>query len=184
MSLENLQKWLVEEGIRKDLDVITRMTVRSELDNFEVELPATSDESKLIDWHRLLLAGSILARSKLRSDQEAALRIATAAISLTSENTLKDAGAVLLGKLSNFRAVLLATDRNLVDADLDSRLGIGLRLEAQHRELSSSVLVQSSGSWIQVNDFQQRFWGSGACEGWLSASAATASGKTFLVLQW
>ncbi len=184
MSLENLQKWLVEEGIRKDLDVITRMTVRSELDNLEVELPATSDESKLIDWHRLLLAGSILARSKLRSDQEAALRIATAAISLTSENTLKDAGAVLLGKLSNFRAVLLATDRNLVDADLDSRLGIGLRLEAQHRELSSSVLVQSSGSWIQVNDFQQRFWDSAASEGWLSASAPTASGKTFLVLQW
>lgn len=184
MSLENLQKWLVEEGIRKDLDVITRMSVRSELDNLEAELPNTSPESTSIDWHRLLLAGSILARSTLRSDQEAALRIATAAISLTSENTLKDAGAVLLGKLSNFRAVTLATRRNLVESDLDSRLGVALRLESQHRELSSSILVQSSGSWIQVNDFQQRFWDNAANEGWLSASAPTASGKTFLVLQW
>lgn len=184
MSIESLQKWLVEEGIRQDLDVITRLTVRSELDNLEDEPENSLASLKSIDWHRLLLAGSILARSKQRSDQESALRIATAAISLSNKPALKDAGAVLFGKLSNFRAVDLAMSRELVDSDLDSRLGVALRLESQHRELSSSILVQSSGSWLQVNDFQQRFWESAATEGWLSASAPTASGKTFLVLQW
>lgn len=112
------------------------------------------------------------------------LRIATAAVSLTADQTLRDAGAVLLGKLSNFRAIALARDRELLAPGLDGRLGVALRLEAQRREMDRSILVQSSGLWLQVNDFQQRFWNDAAGEGWLSASAPTASGKTFLVLQW
>lgn len=182
MSLAELQSWLLQEGIRDDLAAITRLTVRMELDNLADEPSVQS--SVAIDWPRLLLAGSILARSEQRTDQEAALRIATAAISLTDDQALKDAGAVLFGKLSNFRAIALATDRDLLAADLDERLGVALRLEGQRREMDRSILVQSSGVWLQVNDFQQRFWTNAAGERWLSASAPTASGKTFLVLQW
>ena len=171
MNITDLQSWLLHEGIRDDLDTITRLTVRHELDN----LLQDSSSSPLIamDWPRLLLAGSILARSDQKVDQEAALRIATAAISLTDDLTLRDAGAVLLGKLSNFRAVNLATDRNLVTADLDGRLGVALRLESQHSEMERSILIHSSGVWVQVNDFQQRFWINAAGERWLSASAPT-----------
>lgn len=182
MSLADLQSWLRLEGIREDLDAITLLTVRNELDNLAADTSRSSAEP--FDWPRLLLAGSILARSDQRSDQEAALRIATAAISLTKDQTLQDAGAVLMSKLSNFRAIVLATDRNLLKADLGGRLGVALHLEAQRREMDSSILVQSSGIWLQVNDFQKRFWTSATGDGWLSASAPTASGKTFLVLQW
>jgi superfamily II DNA/RNA helicase len=182
MSLLDLQSWLLQEGVRGDLDAITRLTVRNELDHLAPDNAVESGES--FDWPRLLLAGSILARSDRRVDQEAALRVATAAVSLTDDQALKDAGAVLMGKLSNFRAITLATDRNMVAADLNGRLGIALRLEAQRREMDRSILLQSSGSWLQVNDFQQRFWISAAGNSWLSASAPTASGKTFLVLQW
>lgn len=182
MSLLDLQSWLLQEGVRGDLDAITRLTVRNELDHLAPDSSVQSDES--IDWPRLLLAGSILARSDRRVDQEAALRVATAAISLADDQALKDAGAVLMSKLSNFRAITLATHRNMVAADLNGRLGIALRLEAQRREMDRSILLQSSGSWLQVNDFQQRFWIRAAGDSWLSASAPTASGKTFLVLQW
>lgn len=179
MSLADLLTWLRDEGIRDDLNAITRMTVRTEIDNLQ------PDPIKLeIDWPRLLLAGSILARSDQRADQEAALRIATGSIGLAGEQDIVDAGAVLLGKLSNFRAVDLATKRDLLGEDLKGRLGAGLRLEAQRREMEHSVLVESSGQWLQVNDFQQRFWDSANGQNWLSASAPTASGKTFLVLQW
>lgn len=181
MSLANFQSWLLHEGVKDDLERITYLTVRSELDNL---LPAISTSTTMIDWPKLLLAGSILARSDARVDQEAALRIATAAISLTDENLLKDAGAVLLGKISNFRAITLATERGLLEPDLEERLGVALRLEAQRREMDRSILIQSSGNWVQVNDFQKQFWASAAGDRWLSASAPTASGKTFLVLQW
>jgi superfamily II DNA/RNA helicase len=182
MSLADLQSWLLQEGIREDLDAITRLTVRMELDNLATDPSVQS--AAVIDWPRLLLAGSILARSEQRTDQEAALRIATAAISLMNNQAFKDAGAVLLGKLSNFRAIELATNRDLLAADLDGRLGVALRLETQRREIDRSILVHSSGVWLQVNDFQQRFWANAAGDCWLSASAPTASGKTFLVLQW
>lgn len=179
MSLADLQSWLREDGIHEDLDAITRMTVRTEIDNLQ---PDRIDLE--IDWPRLLLAGSILARSDQRTDLEAALRIATGAIALTDKQAVKDAGAVLLGKLSNFRAVALANKRHLLTENLEGRLGVALRLEAQRREMERSILVQSSGAWLQVNDFQQRFWANANRRNWLSASAPTASGKTFLVLQW
>jgi hypothetical protein len=74
--------------------------------------------------------------------------------------------------------------RELLVSDLGNRLGVALRLESQRRALDQSVLVESSGQWLDVNGFQQRFWNSAQNSQWLSASAPTASGKTFLVSQW
>jgi hypothetical protein len=181
MSLNDLQAWLVDEGLREDIDQLTRHTVLSELDNL---VPPGEDEQTSFDWPRLLLAGSILARSDQRTYQDVALRIATAAIMLSDSNVVKDSGAVLLSKLSNFRAVTLATERGFLAADIEGRLGMTLRIEAQRRQMDQAILVQSSGRWIQVNEFQQRFWSQVENYQWLSASAPTASGKTFLVLQW
>ena len=172
----------MDEGIREELHTLTRLTVVTEVDNL-VEVPDASAISD-IDWSRVLLAGSILAQSEQRAHKEAALRIATAAVTLSSRQAVKDAGAVLLGKTSNFRAVDLAKERGLLTHDLDARLGMALRIEAQRRHLENSVLLESDGRWVEVNEFQQRFWNVASEHDWLSASAPTASGKTFLVLQW
>lgn len=86
MSLTDLQSWLLQEGVRDELNAITRITVRNELDNLVPDHSASSTIA--IDWPRMLLAGSILARSDQRSDQEAALRIATAVISLSDSQAL------------------------------------------------------------------------------------------------
>jgi hypothetical protein len=177
MSLADLQSWLRDEGIRDDLDAITWMTVRTELDNL---LPEANEV--VIDWSRLLLAGSILARSAERATRDRVADCNRRSF-LEQDQAICDAGAVLLGKLSNFRAVTLARQRNLLAEDLEGRLGVALRLEAQRREMERSILVESSGAWLQVNDFQQRFWNNARAE-LVSASAPTASGKTFLVLQW
>lgn len=182
MSLAELQNWLFDEGLCDDLDQLTRRTVMVELDNLVPEPEGELSASP--DWPRLLLAGSILAQSDQRLHQEAALRIATAALILPGNNPVRDAGAVLLGKLSNFRAVALAGKRHLLAADLDGRLGIVLRIESQRRQMDQAILVESSGRWLQASSFQKRFWTQAGDHLWLSASAPTASGKTFLVLQW
>ncbi|MDX3807937.1 MAG: DEAD/DEAH box helicase [Bosea sp. (in: a-proteobacteria)] len=182
MSLTDLQTWLLSEGVRDELDELTKRTIVTEIDNLVPPVEAAPIAE--IDWSRLLLAGSILARSDQRQHQEAALRIATGAVTLSTSEAVKDAGTVLLGKLSNFRAISLASERDLLTADLDGRLGMSLRMEAQRRQMNQAILVESSGRWLQVNDFQQRFWKDAADHRWLSASAPTASGKTFLVLQW
>jgi len=174
MSLDELATWLMDEGVKADVEILTRLTVRTELDHLAPE----TAEAASIDWHRLLFAGSILARSAFRPHQEAALRIATGAVTMADAQPVKDAGAVLLDKLTNFRAVALANDRKLLEMDLEGRLGFGLRLEAQRRKLDHSVLIESSGHWLQVNDFQQRFWDSATLNNWLSASALTCSPET------
>ena len=183
MNLAQLQSWLVDEGLSEELDTLTRRTVRTELDNL---FPESDDEkeSTAPDWTRLLFAGSILARSNQRVHQEAALRIATAAMVIPTSSAIRDAAAVLLGKLSNFRAIALATGRELLAGDMEGRLGMTLRIEAQRRQMDQSVLVESTGQWLPVNDFQQQFWDRAGNNGWFSASAPTASGKTFLVLHW
>lgn len=183
MSLSDLQSWLFDEGIREELNSITRQTIFSELDNIAID-QSTAPVSE-IDWPRLLLAGSILAQSPNRSHQEATLRIATAAVTLpTTTAKTRDAGAVLFGKLSNFRAATLANQRRLIPENLEARLGITLRMEAQRRTMESAVLIESSGQWLPVNDFQKSFWENASKNDWLSASAPTASGKTFVVMQW
>lgn len=180
MTLPELQAWLLKEGIRAELDTLTRRIVRTEVDN----LIDQEEDAPDFDWSRLLLAGSLLARSSIRAYQEAALRIATAAVALASDETVRDAGAVLMDKLANFRAVDLAESRGRIGDDLVGRLSPGLRIEAQRRRLDHTVLVESTGRWLQVNDFQQQFWNDANTHQWMSASAPTASGKTFLVLQW
>ncbi|MGR7995085.1 DEAD/DEAH box helicase [Xanthobacter sp. ZOL 2024] len=182
MSLASLQAWLMSEGVSDDIAALTKLTVRSELSNLSDD-PQAIDPAD-IDWQRLILAGSILARSERRADQEAALRIAVAAVSLAKDTKVRDAGAVLFDKLSNFRAVTLAVSRGMVADGLEERLGISLRLETQRREMDRSILVETTGRWLEVNEFQQRFWTTASTATWLSASAPTASGKTFLVLQW
>lgn len=182
MSLAELQNWLVDEGLRDELDALARDTVRTELDNLS---PAsTNEDGNAPDWPRLLLGGSILARSDQRTHLEPALLIATAALTLSTSSAVRDTAAVLLGKLSNFQAIALATERELLTADLEGRLGMTSRMEAQRRMIDQSVLVESNGRWLPVNDFQQDFWERASDHNWLSASAPTASGKTFLVLQW
>lgn len=180
MRLEELNSWLLSDGVREEIDALTRLTVRTELGSL---IPETQ-EVYPFDWARLLFAGSILARSRLRTDQEAALRIATGAVILDNVQSIKDAGAILLDKLSNSRAVALASSRELLKTGLDARLGTSMRMEMQRRQLEHSVLVESSGRWLPVNEFQQRFWDKASDHAWLSAAAPTASGKTFLVIQW
>lgn len=184
MSATELQDWLLSKGISEELALITKANVIPELGKLR-DIKDDSKQIKEIDWPRLILAGSVLARSDRRPPVEAALRIATAAIGLNTPQQIKDAGAVLLQKLSNYRAAKLAEERKLVEPGLESRLGVSARIEASARSLEDSILIERSGEWLHVNNFQQSFWTEANKERtWISASAPTASGKTFLVLQW
>lgn len=174
---------MLSDGIKYDLERISKRIVSLEFDTTSHQ-PVEDDSD--IDWARLLLAGSILARSSRRVVEESALRIATGALLVSDDPCVRDTGAVLLEKLSNSRATSLAVSRNLIAHGLFSRLGIGAKVEATRRAIEQSVLENFTGKWILVNDFQSEFWRKASSDsaGWLSASAPTASGKTFLVQRW
>ena len=166
-----------------DLQRISKLLVLTEIDNL---IGGPDDESggDPIEWERLLLAGSILARSGRRAHQEAALRVATGAVTLETSSRIRDGAAILLDKLSNHRAIGLAERRSRLEPALEGRLGLSMRMEVQRRQIDNSILIESSGSWLPVNNFQRDFWAATVGNSWVSASAPTASGKTFLIAQW
>ena len=184
MKEAELFNWLIQEALQKDIAKLTQLTAANEITNLD-DVYACDDPRAEFNWSDLILAASLLARSQQRAHQEAALRIATAAVTLETAANVRDAGAIILEKLSNHRSVKLAEERKRIAPDLDGRLGVSMRLEANRRKFEDSILLKAEGEWLSANDFQRELWEtatSGAA--WLSASAPTASGKTFLVLQW
>lgn len=180
MTEQTIEDWLCKQILGKDLAEISTRTIRLELDN----LVSPSGDQHEIEWPRLILAASILARSSEREHLEAALRISTGAFSLQTNVAIRDAGAVLLQKLSNMRSFYLAQKRMYVRPGLDSRIGVALRAEIVRKRIDESILVDDSGSWLSVNKFQKEFWNNADRSDWISASAPTASGKSFIVMQW
>ena len=182
MTESELQEWLFETSLQNELRLLGLVTALLELDNVTKD---PSLENVKFDWPRLLFAASILARSGKRAHKEASLRIATGAMLLPTSEPVRDAAAVLFNKLSNQRSAALAEQRGRLRPSLESRLGIALRIEDQRSQLENSILLQSSGERLAVNEFQLKFWSAAVQDkAWLSASAPTASGKTFLVLKW
>ncbi len=184
MTEDELIEWLLAEGVASDLALLSKVNALQELENVEPD-EAVGKVLKALDWNRLLLAGSILARSEARPPREAALLIATSSMTLAQRGPTRDAAALLFENLSNKLAVGLAQRRGEIGVDLDARLGVGARLELTRNRLKNSVVLEADGGLLEVNTFQRSFWtGSQDDCGWLSASAPTACGKTYLVLQW
>lgn len=184
MTEDELIEWLLAEGVASDLALLSMVNALQDLENVE---PAEAIGKALdaVDWNRLLLAGSILARSEARPPREAALLIATSSMTLAKRGPTRDAAALLFEQLSNKLAVSLAQRRGEVEVDLDARLGVGARLELTRNRLMNSVVLEADGRFLEVNAFQRSFWtGAQDDRGWMSASAPTACGKTYLVLQW
>jgi superfamily II DNA/RNA helicase len=184
MTEDELIDWLLAEGVADDLALLSRVNALQELENVE-PAEAIGRALNAVDWKRLLLAGSILARSESRSPREAALLIATSSMTLAPRGPTRDAAALLFEQLSNKLAVALAQRRDEISLDIDARLGVGARLELTRNRLMNSVVLEADGGLLEVNAFQRSFWtGAQDDSSWMSASAPTACGKTYLVLRW
>ena len=183
MKLDSLQDWIVsEEGLGH---AISEMRTWSALRAFhgvavrERSLEAERDP----EWARLLLAASVLAHSDSAAHQETALMLAQAAVAFGQDRIVQDSGALVLTQLSNIRSVDLAKERELIVPELEKHLGATQRLLATRRILEASIAL-SPRKTITANEFQKELWRSLQEARWTSATAPTATGKTFLALNW
>ncbi len=170
---------IFEKEVLPHASTLRQETVKASLDgvNFDVE-----NRLSLIQWHDLLFAGSILVQSQNPEHLEIALRIATGAVIAQDDRLVRDAGAILLDKLGNNRAQHLAEKRELIAPNLEARLGSRMLIDAIRRDVENSVLIQHSGERLPANSFQQQLWSKASDKSvWVSASAPTAAGKTYIV---
>ncbi|SEN24008.1 Helicase conserved C-terminal domain-containing protein [Roseovarius tolerans] len=109
--------------------------------------------------------------------------VAEAAVCFSDEDLVKDAGSLILTRLSNHRAVALAEEKGFLKPELDDRLGTMEALLQTRRRLRSEIILNDTKS-ILGNRFQSDLWSSLSEAQWVSATAPTAAGKTYAVLNW
>lgn len=182
MSFRNIANWLIEnEGFRALYRALVLNSVAKQLGNrFR---PVESVTSKH-DWEYLLLCASVLAQSSEGRCQDAALRIAQHCLTSNEiEERQKDAAAVVLDGLANHPAIALAIARGYLLDNVQNRLPAPLRMEWSRRYFENSVVTSSNQS-IRVNRFQRAFWEGVNSTDWLSISAPTSAGKSFIFERW
>lgn len=183
MTLEELHAWLrSDEGIGDDL---LKLRCWSTYHSVGVDVLRPSEELASLepDWRRLLLAASVLAESEDSGSREAALMTAHAALTSSTDPLIRDVGAVILSQLSNYRAIQLAQSRDLIEPSIGERVGVFEQMLVTRRRLETSIYLDRNET-IAGNEFQYELWRELKVASWTSATAPTATGKTFLVLNW
>lgn len=133
------------------------------------------------DWPYLLKCASALAYSDQGRCQAAALRIAhTCLSSATATEDEKAAAAVVLDTLTNYPALDLATKNQLLKAAFRSQLPLPLKLDMIARSIESSV---PSNEALRLTRFQKKVFTSLEDSKYVSVSAPTSAGKSFVLSQ-
>jgi hypothetical protein len=150
------------------------------------DLPSISADSEQppVDWNHALFACSALTAAGSEAAQEAALRVAQGCLSDTEARpTQRDAAAVLLERMGNRPALALAEARELVAVDAWDRAPSPLQLDVIQSRLELTIPI-TQGEAISANPFQREFWNAALAYPWLSVSAPTSAGKSYVVKRW
>lgn len=134
-------------------------------------------------WQHLLRCASIFLSSDNEVFSEAGLRIVHGALQLGGTDQIREfAGSILAGS-ANRPTLELGIKKGLIPSDLIRRLPPALKLEAVAAELAATINFESKGQFVG-NRFQRELWESLSEFDWVSASAPTSAGKSFLLERW
>lgn len=182
MSRADLQQWLLgEKAFNSAFNALEIEAVRSQFPRLH---SFRSDYDPPLNWPYLLFCASVLSPSNFPAAEEKALRIAQSALLSEECSTAeRDAALILLDTLSNRRAIDLAVKREHVASDLDDRLGIAQRIDWVRRSFENRIEF-ANGMTLFANRFQRRFWERASTCEWISISAPTSAGKSYILAQW
>lgn len=174
-------------------DLLNRERVRSILAALrrhllQDDLAALLAETDLepIDWSFALTVASALCRSNGGSgrEQEAVLRICHGCLTLSGPTDAHRIAAItLLERLGNQRAVDLAEEKEVVPTEAWSLAPVPLQLDVIRRRLELGIPL-TDGRTLAANQFQREFWTEASRNLWLSVSAPTSAGKSYILKQW
>jgi len=181
VSKTDLQKWLLQNP---GFQVRFRRLVTDSVANQFPRLSRNLEQREGHDWPYLLMCASLLAQSDDGRCQDVALRIAQFCLQQSDVNpTHKDAAAVVLDSLANDPAIKLAQHRDLLQEGVPDRLPFPLLQDWTRRSIENSITLKDLRT-ITVNHFQQLFWQQAHKQDWISLSAPTSAGKSFILSRW
>lgn len=180
MSEQPVETAVFDSGRFRSL--LTTLTVTGVL----VDMPAVQTDTApvAVDWSFALLCCSALTASKTGRGQDAVLRVAQSCLQDPStDDRYKDAAAILLERLGNRRAVELAATRDLIDAQGWTEAPAPVAMDVIRRRLELTI-APVVGESIFASTFQRDFWTAATSARWVSVSAPTSAGKSYIVKRW
>lgn len=183
MALRDLGPWLLDvPGFRRQSERVLVDAACGELGANFVRVGAYCNLEH--DWRYLLLAASVLAQSNEGRCQLVALRLAQSCLTdSTATEVQRDSAALVLDALANHPAIALAETRELLRPAFATRLPGPARIEHTRRAFENSVAVYGD-KLLRVNRFQRRLWDEVRNQSWMSVSAPTSAGKSFILARW
>lgn len=170
---------LTLESFRREL---RKATLRSVIDQFPMVTPSETIFAGDVDTNYLLECASILAHSSRGDCQDAAFRIAHFALARQGASTgQRNAAAIVLDVLTNRPALNLAMQREMVAPNFLDNVPPPLLLDALRREVEFTVADPAGGAFATLNRFQMKVYRNIEQAGWISVSAPTSSGKSFIL---
>lgn len=148
-----------------------------------VTLEGATVSSAPLDWFHLLRCASIFISDTTEQFHETGLRILHAC--LNSDGALKEKAlaSALLAKIASNPTIELAEARGLVPANILDALPFDLAMDVAAHQIASTINIGSSQEFVG-NDFQNRLWHALIENDWVSASAPTAAGKSYILQKW
>lgn len=137
-----------------------------------------------VDWNLALFLASALDEDGTAQVQQAVMDICFGALQSTestSEN--KTSAALLLERVGNWPSIMLAVKRRHVEKDYRRSLPLPLRVDSVAAELEHTIRPVAGATFLG-SDFQKRFWKESRASEWLSVSAPTSAGKSYVVKRW
>lgn len=185
MALRDLGGWLLDvPGFRKRADNVVIDAACGELEVGTRFTRLDAHQAFEHDWSYLLLCASALSHAEDGRCQAVALRIAQTCLSDESATDVqRDSAALVLDALANHPAIDLAVGRELLRPSFEARLPGGARLDFDRRSLEQSIVIQGDTP-LRVNRFQKQLWNEIRNHGWMSVSAPTSAGKSFILARW
>ncbi len=181
MAMKDLPLWLLKnEGFINRLKMLTIDSVISQFDAVVSTYQGSMDE---VNVSYMLTCASLLAHSDKSQCQEAALRIAQYCLQSNEPKNRKDGAALVLDALANDATIRLAEKRDMIDGGYESRLPLSAQLESTKRRILHTINLADETK-IVGNRFQSNFWDSAVENSWVSVSAPTSVGKSFVLELW
>ncbi|MFH5823119.1 DEAD/DEAH box helicase [Georgenia sp. AZ-5] len=137
-----------------------------------------------IDWNLALFLTSALNDDESPRVQQAVMDISFGALQsadASAEN--KIAAALLLERFGNWPSINLAIKRSRIDDNYRRSLPLPLRIDSVAAKLEHTIQPAAGTSFLGSR-FQRLFWKESRSNEWLSVSAPTSAGKSYVVKRW
>lgn len=179
--MRDLARWLIEnEGFQRKYHSLVKVSI---LQQFPRVLPNIAFDVTRDDLGYLLTCASALAFSDKVECQDAALRISQFTLLNESSIPRKDSAALVLDSLANNAAIKLAEQRGLLEEGYNDRVPFQAQLEITNRKINYTIEIDVDKD-VYANKFQHQFWDVVENNSWVSVSAPTSVGKSFILESW